>query len=148
MRRTCGVAEKSPPRNGDCGYLKHFRVRQGSQFFRIRFYKHKWEATSQFPLLIMSTTMKQSRKTPADELWASISADLTPSLAKSLQNTRLVGIEDGAATIETKRGADWMQNRLERPLLRALRLVREDVTAVRFVQNEPSQMVRCELASS
>ena len=41
--------------------------------------------------------------------------------------------------IEVKRGADRMQNRLERPLLRALRLVRKDITALRFVENEDSQ---------
>lgn len=117
------------------GYLSGFEFVKAGQFSRIRFYKHWWEATSQSPLLPALTTNEMITKTLEDERWDSICAGLPPSLAKSLKNTRFAGIEDHTMIIEVENGADWMQNRLERPLLRELRFVQEGVTAVRFVQN-------------
>ena len=137
LRRPLGIAAQELV---DCGYLGGFEFVKAGQFSRIRFYKQKWESAPQLPLLAADPTTNETiTKTPEDELWAALQADLTPSLAKSLQNTRLLGIEDSTMIIEVKRGADWMQNRLERPLLRALRLVRKDVTALRFVENEDGQ---------
>jgi hypothetical protein len=118
----------------DCGYLVGFEFVKVGQFSRLRFYKHTWEAVPQLPLLPFPTPNETITETPEDELWASIQAKLMPSIKESLKNTRLIGIEDNTIIIEVKRGADWMQNRLERPLLRSLSIVGKEVTAVRFVQ--------------
>jgi hypothetical protein len=118
----------------DRGYLRSFEFVKVGHYSRIRFYKELREYTPQLPLLAADPTNETITKTPEEELWASILAELTPALAQSLQYTRLVSVEGGTATIEAGRGADWMQNRLEHPLLRALRFMGKDITTVKFVQ--------------
>jgi hypothetical protein len=120
----------------DRGYLSSFEFVKAGQFSRIRFYKHKWEATPQLPLLPTPTTNETITKTPEEELWNSVRTELTPALEKSLKDTRLVGIEDGIMTIEVGKRADWMQNRLESSLLRELRIAGQEITAVRFVKSQ------------
>jgi hypothetical protein len=120
----------------DRGYLSSFEFVKAGQFSRIRFYKQKGEAMPQLPLFPTPTTNETITKTPEEERWSAIQAELTPSLAKSLKNTRLVGVEDGTMTIEVGRRADWMQNRLESSLLRELRIAGQEITAVRFVKSQ------------
>jgi hypothetical protein len=117
----------------DRGYLGDFEFVKVGQFSRIRFYRGTRLSFPQLPLPIPEITNETITKTPEEELWETLRADFPVSLAKSLEHTRLVAIEDGMATIEAGLKADWMQNRLERPLLRALRYKRDDITAVRFV---------------
>jgi hypothetical protein len=118
----------------DRGYLRSFEFVKAGKFSRIRFYKDTRDFTLQPLLLVADPTNETITKTSEEELWASILAELTPALAQSLQYTRLVSVKGGTATIEAGRGANWMQNRLEHPLLRALRFMGKDITAVKFVQ--------------
>lgn len=120
----------------DRGFLSEFDFVKVGQYNRIRFYKHKRESIAQLPLLLTATTNETITKTPEDDIWDSILAELAPPLAKQLQDTRLVSISGNAMVIDAKTGAGWMQNRLERPLLRALRVIRQDITAVQFINGK------------
>ena len=73
-------------------------------------------------------------KTPEEELWALILAQMTPAHAKLLQEVRLVRVEEGVAVIEAGHYVDWMQNRLAVPLKRALQSIHKDITDVQFMK--------------
>lgn len=122
----------------DRGYLIAFDFFKIGPFSRIRFYKSGQWQVEQLPLLepeSADTTNETITKTPEEELWESILGELTPPHAKLLQNVHLVRLEEGIAIIEAGRYADWMQNRLEHPLQRALRRIRDDITGVQFINS-------------
>lgn len=123
----------------DRGYLSSFEFVKAGQFSRIRFHKQNWTAPPQLPLPFVGIANETATKTPEDELWEAFCADLPPALMTSLKNTRLISTENGIAVIEVGRGgmgANWLQNRVEKQLLRTLRRKLKDVTAVQFVQNQ------------
>lgn len=58
-----------------------------------------------------------------------------PGLYQNLQNTQLVGIENGILTISAGSQAEWMQTRMTRNALLALRaLFDEEIIEVQFVE--------------
>ena len=123
----------------DRNYLSAFEFFKVGPFSRIQFYKTGAETVQPFTLLEEEITPRITppeiiKRTPEEELWASILDQMTPTHAKLLREVHLVCVENGVAIIDAGYYVDWMQNRMVAPLRRALQNMQIEVTDVRFIR--------------
>ena len=79
-------------------------------------------------------TNKESGELAEPDPWLDMIADMSANVAKNLKDTRLVSLEDGMATIQAGKGADWLNTQLAKSVARELKLSGHEVEEVVFVE--------------
>ena len=111
------------------GWLTGYEFFKSGDFHRVRFYRCEGPAPVQLDLL----DRNGGNETDPDP-WLDMIAEMSPNVAKSLRDTKLVSTEDGTATIQAGKRVDWLNAQLAKSVARELKLSGHDVDEVLFVE--------------
>lgn len=115
------------------GYLGEYDFFKVGKYTRIRFSR----CTPPLQMQLFDDadkTNKESGELAEPDPWLDMLADMSANVAKNLKDTRLVSLEDGTATIQAGKGADWLNTQLAKSVARELKLSGHEVDEVVFVE--------------
>lgn len=109
------------------GWLAGYEFTNSGDFHRIRFYRCEAPDPLQLELLDHNGGSEP-------DPWQDMLAEMSPTVAKKLKDTQLVSLENGIATIQAGKKAEWLNAQLAKSVARELNLSGHEVEEVIFVE--------------